>query len=58
MKIWRDMFSPRQLLGHGLAAEIFREMVEEDRTAGRLAELRSAAYVYLSFSSLRKNREI
>jgi putative DNA methylase len=50
MKIWRDMFSPRQLLGHGLAAEIFREMVEEDRTAGRLAELRSAAYIYLSFS--------
>ena len=49
-KLWRDMFSPRQLLGHGLTAELFREMVEEDRAAGQLSELRRAAYVYLSFS--------
>jgi len=48
--IWRDMFSPRQLLGHGLASEIFRDMVEEDRLAGRLTDVRRAAYVYLSFS--------
>ncbi len=50
MKIWQDMFSPRQLLGHGLASEIFRAMVEEDRVAGRLTEVRRAAYIYLSFS--------
>lgn len=50
MPLWRDMYSPRQLLGHGLAAETFREMVEEDRKAGRLSEVRKAAYVYLSFS--------
>lgn len=50
MPLWRDMFSPRQLLVHGFAAEIFREMVEEDRSADRLTELRRAAYVYLSFS--------
>jgi adenine-specific DNA methylase len=50
MPLWRDMFSPRQLLVHGLAAEHFREMVEEDRAAGRLSEVRRAAYVYLSFS--------
>jgi putative DNA methylase len=50
MHRWIDLFSPRQFLGHGLAAETFREMVEEDRAAGVLASLRSAAYVYLSFS--------
>lgn len=49
-KIWQDMFSPRQLLGHGLASEIFRAMVDEDRVAGRLTEVRRAAYIYLSFS--------
>ncbi len=50
MPRWRDMFSPRQLLGHGLASEVYRQMVEEDRAAGRLTDLRRAAYVYLSFS--------
>jgi putative DNA methylase len=50
MMQWRDMFSPRQLFGHCLAVETFREMVEEDRIAGRLNEIRRAAYVYLSFS--------
>jgi putative DNA methylase len=47
---WRDMFSPRQLLGHCLAVETFREMVEEDRINGNLTEIRRAAYVYISFS--------
>ena len=50
MPLWRDMFSPRQLLGHGLAVEVFRDLVEEDRAAGRLSDVRRAAYVYLSFS--------
>jgi putative DNA methylase len=50
MPLWRDMYSPRQLLGHGLAAEVFREMVEEDLASGNLSDLRRAAYVYLSFS--------
>lgn len=49
-KHWRDMFSPRQFLGHGLTAELFREMVESDRAAGKLTDIRKAAYVYLSFS--------
>lgn len=34
---WVNMFSPRQLLVHGYASEVFREMVEEDRAAGRLS---------------------
>ncbi|RWG07593.1 MAG: DUF1156 domain-containing protein [Mesorhizobium sp.] len=50
MKTWRDMYSPRQLLGHGLAAQIFREMVEEDSASGYLSDTRRAAYIYLSFS--------
>ncbi|MBX5249963.1 DUF1156 domain-containing protein [Rhizobium sp. NLR4b] len=50
MHLWRDMYSPRQLMGHGLAAEVFREMVEDDRAHGRLSDVRRAAYVYLSFS--------
>ncbi|RWB32588.1 MAG: DUF1156 domain-containing protein [Mesorhizobium sp.] len=50
MPLWRDMFSPRQLLGHGIAAEVFREMVEEDRSAGRLSPIRRAAYVYIAFA--------
>lgn len=49
MPRWRDMFSPRQLLGHGLASEVFRKMVAEDRENGQLSELRCASYIYLSF---------
>ncbi|MGE0283359.1 MAG: DUF1156 domain-containing protein [Rhizobiaceae bacterium] len=50
MPLWRDMFSPRQLLGHGIAVEVFREMVEEDRAASRLSPTRRAAYVYVAFA--------
>ena len=50
MPLWRDFFSPRQLLGHCLAVEIFRELYEEDEAAGRLTEARKAAYVYLSLT--------
>jgi len=50
MRRWSDMFSPRQLLGHGLAAQVYRDMLEDDRTAGVLNDLRRAGYVYLSFA--------
>lgn len=50
MPLWRDMFSPRQLLGHGTASEVFREMVEEDRVGNRLSDVRKAAYIYLAFA--------
>jgi putative DNA methylase len=50
MPLWRDMFSARQLLCHGIISETFREMVDEDKQSGELTELRKAAYVYLSFS--------
>ena len=50
MVFWRDLFSPRQLLCHGTSVEVFREMLDADRAAGRLDEVRKAAYVYLALS--------
>ena len=50
MPFWRDMFSPRQLLCHGTSVEIYRRMLEEDRSSGKLTEMRKAAYVYLALS--------
>ena len=34
MPLWRDFFSPRQLLCHGTSVEIFRKMLEADRESG------------------------
>jgi len=50
MPLWRDLFSPRQLLGHVTAVEIYRELLEEERAAGRLDELTRAAFGYLALS--------
>ena len=50
MKVWRDMFSPRQLLCHGTSVEVFREMLDADRAAGKLSEVRQAAYGYLALT--------
>ena len=50
MPLWRDLFSPRQLLCHGTSVEIFREMLEADRAEGKLNEVRQAAYGYLAVS--------
>ena len=50
MPLWRDLFSPRQLLCHGVSVEVFREMLDADAAAGRLDELRKAAYGYLALT--------
>ena len=50
MPRWRDLFSPRQLLCHGTSVEVFREMLDADREAGKLDEVRQAAYGYLALS--------
>lgn len=50
MPLWRDMFSPRQLLGHGMAVEVFRQLIDEEKAAGRWSEQTAAAFCYLSFS--------
>ena len=47
---WNDMFSPRQLLCHGVSAEVFREMLDADVSGGRLDELHRAAYGYLALT--------
>ena len=50
MPLWRDLFSPRQLLCHGTSVEVFREMLDADRADGKLNEIRQAAYGYLALS--------
>jgi adenine-specific DNA methylase len=48
MNYWRDMFSPRQLFGHGTAVEVFRELLDEAQATGKLNETAKAAFGYLS----------
>ena len=50
MRYWRELFSPRQLLCHGTSVEVYREMLETDRSAGTLSEISKAAYGYLALS--------
>ena len=50
MPLWRDLFSPRQLLCHGTSVEVFREMLDADRATGQLDEVRKAAYGYLALA--------
>ena len=50
MPLWRDLFSPRQFLCHGTSVEVFREMLDADREAGKLSEVRQAVYGYLALS--------
>ena len=50
MNIWRDLFSPRQLLCHGTSVGVFREMLDADRANGKLSEVGKAAYGYLALT--------
>jgi putative DNA methylase len=50
MPLWRDMFSPRQLLCHGTSVEVYRELLETDRQSGNLASERKAAFIYLALA--------
>ena len=50
MPLWRDLFSPRQLLCHGTSVEVFRKMLDADRASGQLSEVRRAAYGYLAIT--------
>ena len=57
MPLWRDLFSPRQLLCHGTSVEVFREMLDADRAAGRLDETRnSSSTVSADRRRLRSNK--
>lgn len=46
---WRDLFSARQLLGHGTAVEVYRELLEEEEAKGA-GEATRAAFAYLALS--------
>lgn len=50
MPLWRDLFSPRQLLGHGTSVEVFRELLDEANGEGELSEVTKAAFGYLALS--------
>lgn len=50
MPLWRDLFSPRQLLGHGIAVEVFREILTEREAKGALDDISRAAFVYLALA--------
>ena len=50
MPLWRDLFSPRQLLCHGTSVEVFRDLLDADRDAGNLTEVRRAAFGYLALA--------
>ena len=50
MSPWRNMFSPRQQLVHGCCVQAFRELVDEDITAGELDDTRKAAWCYAALA--------
>lgn len=50
MPLWRDLFSPRQLLGHCTAVEVYRELLAEAEAQGALTEERKAAFCYLALA--------
>ena len=49
---WRDMFSPRQLLGHCTAVEVFRDLLDALRreNGGEVADLDRAAMSYVAIA--------
>lgn len=48
MTRWKDLFSPRQLLAHGICVKAYQDMLAEDKQLARLNPLREAAYIYLA----------
>lgn len=51
MPLWRDLFSPRQLLCHGTSVEIFRELVyEESANPKGLSDCARAALGYITLA--------
>ncbi len=51
MPLWRDLFSPRQLLCHGTSVEIFRELVnEESEKVGGLTDAARSALTYIALA--------
>jgi putative DNA methylase len=49
-KMFRDLFTTRQLLTHGTSVEVYRGLLDESVRSGRLDEVTAAAFVYLSIA--------
>jgi putative DNA methylase len=47
MPMWRDLFSPRQLICHGTGVSLFRELLSEEPL---LDDIGRASYVYLAIA--------
>lgn len=47
---WIDMFSPRQLLSHAVAMEVFRDLLDRERTSPRWGSELEAAFCYLALA--------
>jgi adenine-specific DNA methylase len=45
---WKDFFSPRQLLCHGISVEVYRELLERESASGTLDDAAKAALAYLA----------
>jgi putative DNA methylase len=50
MRHWRDLFNPRQLLGHGTGVEIFRELLAEYQANSELDDVQKFSFVYLALA--------
>lgn len=50
MTTWRELFSPRQLFGHATAVEVYRQLLDSERSAGRWNEVTAAAFIYLALA--------
>lgn len=50
MSPWRNMFSSRQQLAHGVCVQAFHELVDEDRASGVLDDARKATWCYIALA--------
>jgi adenine-specific DNA methylase len=48
MPLWRDMFSPRQLLGHGTSVEVFHDLLAKCGGPDNVSDLDKAALTYIA----------
>ena len=47
---WRDMFTARQLVGHTIAVQVFRQLIDDERATGGWGDLQAAGFAYLALS--------
>lgn len=51
MPLWRDLFSPRQLLCHGISTEVFRQLTDEVRAVnGDISDFSKAVLAYIAIA--------